>query len=137
MNMNENRVNVISPPERFFNMDTSYLLVNPSTEMMEQFQDLINELHDGDDVNVFIYDTTTTDIEWLLSTAYQANLIIIDIDNCSPDTKPFVSFLLTHPSAFYMTMDEVTPYHLISKNRILDLECIVAEDPDQLEDEDE
>jgi hypothetical protein len=35
--------------------------------------------------------------------------------------------MLTHPNAYYITNDELTPYHLISKNRIYDLDWIVEQ----------
>lgn len=126
-------ITLITHPDRFFNLDSSYLLVNPSTEVMQQFQEIVCEFEEN--LNVFVYDTVTHDLEWLLGVACQVDIVIVDIDNCTPDTKAFVSFILTHPNAFYITTDEVTPYNLISKNRIYDLGCIT--DPDEDYDEEE
>ena len=123
--MNLGKITVITPPDKFFNLDFSYLLVKPTAHVAQQFQSIISK--EEDDINVFIYDTNEADIEWLLSVAYQAAIIIIDIDNCDPITKTFVSFLLTLPNTYYITNDELTPYHLISKNRIFDLDMIVEQ----------
>ena len=90
-----------------------------------------------DDINVFIFDDDDTDIEWMLSVAHQTDLIIIDIDNCDSVTKKFVTFMLAQPNVYYITSDEITPYGLISKNRIYDLEFIVNRYNDEDIDEDD
>ena len=69
----------------------------------------------------------------MLSVAQQVDCVIIDVDNCDAITKKFVTFMLAQPNVHYITSDETTPYNLISKNRIWDLDGIV----DQLKDEEE
>ena len=129
--MNLGKITVITPPDKLFNLTISYLLVNPSTFIKQQFQTILS--HSIDDLNVFIYDLEETDISWLLSVAQQVDCVIIDVDNCSPITKQFVTFMIAQPNAHYITKDELTPYNLISKNRIFDLDGIV----DQLKDEED
>ena len=119
------RITVITPPDKFFNLDVGYLLVKPSTHVLEQFHAIIGE--SDEDINIFIYDTDEADIDWLLSVTHQVAVVIIDVDNCDPITKSFVTFMLTHPNAYYITNDELTPYNLISKNRIFDLDWIVEQ----------
>jgi hypothetical protein len=106
-------------------MNLSYLLVKPSNYVKEQFQTILSQCID--DLNVFIYDNDDMDIGWVLSTAQQVDAVIIDIDNCDPITQTFVTFLLAHPNSHYITSDELTPYHLISRNRIYDLDWIVEQ----------
>lgn len=120
--MNLGKINVITPPDKLFNLTQSFLLVKPSQYVKQQFQTLLSQ--SIDDVNVFIFDDQETDIEWLLSVAQQADVVIIDIDNCDPMTKHFVTFILAQPNAHYLTGDELTPYKLISRNRIYDLDWI-------------
>ena len=72
-----------------------------------------------------VYDEEDTDISWLLSVAFQADVVIIDVDNCDYATKQFITFMLAQPNAHYITNDETTPYNLISKNRIYNLDWIV------------
>jgi hypothetical protein len=120
---------LITPPDKLFNLALSYLLVNPSTLVKEQFQAILkNSL---DDVNVFIYDQNDTDIEWLLGVAQQVDVVVIDVDNCDPLSKTFASYLLAQPNCYYVTTDEVTPFNLINKNRIYDLAQIVEQFSDQ------
>ena len=120
---NLGRVTIITPPDKFFNLDPSYLLVKPTQSVIENFHAIVSDL--DEDINVFIYDSDEADIEWLLGVMHQVTLIIIDVDNCDLITKSFISFMLTHPDAYYITNDNITPYELISKNRIFDLEWIV------------
>jgi hypothetical protein len=132
--MNLGRITLITPPDKLFNINLGYLLVKPSNYVKEQFQTILSQ--SIEDLNVFIFDNDDTDIGWMLSIANQVDCIIIDIDNCDPITQKFVSFMLAHPNAYYMTKDEATPYHLISRSRIYDLDFIVEQIKNQQEGED-
>lgn len=123
--MSIGKINLITPPDRLFNSNLSYLLVKPSTHVKQQFQVILSQ--NFDEVNVFIFDDNETDISWLLSTAVQSDVIIIDIDNCDVITRQFVTFMLSLPNTHYITSDEITPYGLISKNRIYDLDWIAEQ----------
>jgi hypothetical protein len=123
--MNLGKITLITPPDKLFNMNLSYLLVKPSNYVKEQFQTILS--NSIDDVNVFVFDNEDTDIGWLLSISQQAEIIIVDVDNCDTITQRFITFLLAHPNAHYITKDEITPYNLISKNRIYNLDWIVEQ----------
>ena len=76
----------------------------------------------------------------MLSVCQQAECIIVDVDNCDAVTQKFISFIIAQPNANYITNDETTPYNLISKNRIYDLDCIVEQiknSQDQEEEDDD
>jgi len=117
----------------------SYLLVKPSREVKSQFQTILS--HSIDDLNVFIFDDDDTDIDWLLSVANQADVTVIDVDNCDPTTKKFVTFMLAGHNVHYITSDELTPYSLVNKNRIYDLNQIIDQilgpEDDDIDQEDE
>jgi hypothetical protein len=135
--MNLGKITVITPPDKLFNLNLSYLLVKPSVHIKQQFQAILSKCID--DLNVFIYDQDETDVSWMLGVSQQVDVIIVDIDNCDPVTKQFVTFLIAQPNAYYITNDEITPYNLISKNRIYDLDSIVEQmtNPEDEEDIDE
>ena len=134
--MNLGKITVITPPDKLFNITLGYLLVKPSVTTKQQFQTILSK--SIDDVNVFIYDQEESDISWLLGVAHQADVVIIDIDNCDIITKQFVSFMIAQPNAHYITNDEITPYNLISKNRIYNLDQLVEQlQDDEEEDDDE
>ena len=123
--MSSGKINLITPPDKLFNLNMGYLLIKPSLYVKQQFQTILS--HNIEEINVFIYDDNEHDIDWLLSVANQCDVTIIDIDNCDPTTKLFVTYLLAQPNTHYITNDEITPYGLISKNRIYNLDWIVAQ----------
>ena len=131
--MNLGRITLITPPDKLFNSNLSYLLVKPSNFVKEQFQTILSQ--SIDDLNVFIFDHDDRDISWLLSVALQADCVIIDIDNCDPLTLKFVTFMLAQPNVHYLTGDDTTPYGLINRNRIYDLNQIVERIIEEQEDE--
>lgn len=135
--MNLGKITLITPPDKLFNYTLSYLLVKPSLAAKQQFQTILSK--SVDDINVFIFDDQEHDIDWLLSVAGNVDVIVVDIDNCDPMTKLFVTFLLAQPNVHYITTDETTPYNLISKNRIYNLEQIAEKmaSMDDSEDENE
>ncbi len=133
--MSLGKINLITPPDKLFNLNPGYLLIKPSTKVKMQFQQLLSQ--SIDDLNVYIYDQDEADIEWMLSVSQQADFIIIDIDNCDNITKNFISFLLAQPNAHYLTSDEITPWHLISRNRIYNLDWILEALKDEGDDEEE
>jgi hypothetical protein len=132
--MNLGKITLITPPDKLFNMNMGYLLVKPSNHIKQQFQTILSQ--SIDDLNVFIYDTEDIDTSWLLSVAIQVDCVIIDIDNCDSITQKFVTFMLAQPNAYYITSDEITPYKLISKNRIYNLDWIVEQIENQEEEDD-
>ena len=110
--MNLGKINLITPPDKLYNSNISYLLVKPTTKVKLQFQNMLSEL--DEDINVYIFDDAESDIDWLLGVSQAADVVIIDVDNCDATTKLFVALLLTQANAHYMTSDEITPYNLIS-----------------------
>ena len=133
--MSLGKINLITPPDKLFNMNLGYLLVKPSLYVKQQFQTILS--HIMEEINVFIYDDDEQDIDWLLSVANQCDVIIIDVDNCDMITHKFITYLLAQPNTHYITNDEITPYGLINKNRIYDLDWIVQQIKDNEDNEDE
>lgn len=123
--MSLGKINVITPPDKLFNMNMGYLLVKPSLHVKQQFQTILSQ--NVEEINVFIYDDDEFDMDWLLSVSNQCDVTIIDIDNCDQITHSFVTYLLAQPNTHYITNDEVTPYGLINKNRIYNLDGIVEQ----------
>jgi hypothetical protein len=136
--MSLGKINLITPPDVLFNLSPTFLLVKPSTAIKMQFQKLLST--SMDDINVFIYDTDENDVAWMLNAAVNADVVIIDVDNCDPTTKNFIGYVLGQPNAYYLTADEITPWQLINRNRIYDLNWIasaVTDDDGDEEDNDE
>lgn len=122
--MSAGKLTVITPPDKLYNFDLGYLLVNPSNELKIQLQKILSHLAD-EDINIFIYENNETNIEWLLGVSRQVDVVIVDIDNCDELTRNFISFLLCLPNSFYLTTGEIIPWGLINKNRIYNLDWIL------------
>lgn len=131
--MSLGKINIITPPDKLFNLNLGYLLVKPSVYVKQQFQAILSQ--NIEEINVFVYDESEHDIDWLLSVANQCDVTIIDVDNCDPITQKFITYLLAQPNTHYITNDELTPYGLINKNRIYDLEAIVRQVQDPTEED--
>ena len=124
--MNYSRITIITPPDKIFNSNCGYLLVNPSIHTKEQFQSVLECI--DDDLSVFIFDKGETDIDWLLSVTQSVDTVLIDVDNCDEVTKQFVSVILAmHPGSYYMTLDDSVPYNLLTKNRIYNFDSIIQQ----------
>jgi len=123
--MNLGKITLITPPDKLFNTSLSYLLIKPSNYVKEQFQTILSQIID--DINVYVFDNDDTDIAWLLGTSLQVDCVIIDIDNCDPMTYKFLSFIMSQPNVHYITKDDTTPFQLINRNRIYDLDWIVEQ----------
>lgn len=118
-----NDVTIITPPDVLFNDCYAILLINPNTHIRSRVQEILSEIDYP--VNVFLYDSNeSNDIHWLIGVLKQADITILDIDSCDYDLKFFVTYFISNPKTFYLTNDNVTPYNLISKNRIYDLSWI-------------
>jgi hypothetical protein len=133
--MNFGKINLITPPDSLFNTNISYLLVKPSTKLKIQFQTILSAI--DEEINVYVYDSDTIDVQWMLNAANNVDIIIVDIDNCDPVTKNFVSILLSLPITHWITEDELTPWGLISRNRIYNLDWLVDQIKAELESEDD
>lgn len=134
--MNFGKLNLITPPDKLYNSNISYLLVKPSTKVKVNFQNMLSDF--DEDINVYVFDETELDIDWLLGVAQIVDFVIVDIDNCDPLTKLFVPLLLTQSNSHYITTDEITPYNLVSRNRIYNFDWIteVLNSKDDDKDED-
>tara|TARA_B110000503_G_C7093880_1_gene390647 strand:+ start:687 stop:1058 length:372 start_codon:yes stop_codon:yes gene_type:complete len=110
-------VTVITPPDFLLNDVLSILLIEPSTILKQEMNTKLSEL--PQEVNLYYYNEEN--IDWLLKTVKIADIVIIDLDSCSPMTKNFSSYIISQSNTFYLTNDSISPYNLISKNRIYDL----------------
>ena len=130
--MNNTKINLITPPDKLFNNTSNFLLIKPSTAVKVEFQKILANI--DAEINVYLYEGEQN-IEWLLDVVHRADICILDIDNCDPVTKLFVSYILALDGVFYFTKDDQTPYQLLNKNRIYDLSWLQVETDDEEDDE--
>ena len=118
-------INVITAPDVLHNKALSFLLVQPTTEVRNQFQNLLK--HFEEPINVYLYDPATDverDYSWLLAVSRMTDFNIIDVDNLSTIERNLSSYLISLPNTFYLTNDNYTPYNMLSTNRIYNLDWL-------------
>lgn len=123
--MLENKIVLITPPDKIFNQNNSVLLVFPSDAIKEQAQEILAKSTDGQ--NIYVYSPTKKedeDIDWLLTVSKMVNVVVLDCDNLSEHTKMFSSYLISLPHTYWLTSDDWMLYNKLSPNRIYGLDII-------------
>jgi hypothetical protein len=118
-------INVITPPDVLHNQSLSFFLIFPSVDIRTQFQSILSDINI--DSNVYLYDPQTDEernYDWLLNISKMVDYNILNLDDMSHIEKNLASYLISLPNTFYLTKDEVTPYNMLSVNRIYDLDWL-------------
>ena len=123
--MNDPVLNLITPPDKLFNNNKSFLLMNPSDIVKEQFNEMAKQL--GENLNVYLFDAETPDVGWLLDIVNQVDTIILDIDNTRNEYQWLIGYLLSFDKTFYLTKAEEMSYNVINTRWIYDVRQIAEE----------
>ena len=116
--MSEPVLNLITSPDKLFNDNQSLLLVNPSDSIKENFNHYAQQFEN--DVNLYLYENSETDLRWLLEVVETVDHIILDIDNTK--VSPWIiGHLLGFGKTFYLTNTPESVYNIINNNRIYEL----------------
>ncbi len=115
---------IITPPDIFVSSGKSILLIEPTEAMSVWFNSLIDFI--PDEIYTYIYPRFTTDIKWLLTTAKQASLVVIDPDELTQWLQPWSSFIISLPQTKYHSTNE--NWHLISNRQIKNYNSINLQD---------
>ena len=115
-------VNLITSPDKLLNKNLSFLLVNPSVEIKEQFNELLKEIPDTP-INLYLWDNQSPNISWLLDIAQSVDYIIVDIDN-TKELQWVIGYLLSFDKTFYLTNQVEMQYNIVNINRVYDIRQI-------------
>lgn len=119
------KINLITPPDKLYNDNKSILLIAPSSDVKSQLQNILSEA--TKDINVYLYELTEHDYDWLLSLANTCNICILDCDNLDPELKLLQSYLISKSNVFWLTNADVVQYNYISNQRVYDLDWLKRE----------
>ena len=111
-------LNLITSPDKLFKDDPSLLLVNPSDTIKENFNHYAQQFENN--VNLYLYENSETDLRWLLEVAEIVDYIVLDIDNTKV-TPWIIGHLLGFGKTFYLTNTPESVYNIINNNRIYEL----------------
>lgn len=120
----ENKIVLITPPDKIFNQNPNCLLIYPSHAIKKQAQDILAKPKGHQ--NVYLYEVAEEDqdIDWLLTVSKFCDLVIIDLDNCPHEIKMLGSYLVSLPNTYWLTADDNLCYNKLSPNRIYGLDTI-------------
>ena len=111
------KINLITAPDRLHNANVSVLLINPSDAVKLDFNRAVLNLNK--DINLYLYETSVNNDEWLITVSNTVDHIVIDISHTDKDFW-LTGYVLSLPHTSYISMINQMPYHLLNKNRIYD-----------------
>jgi hypothetical protein len=111
------KINLITAPDRLHNANVSVLLINPSDAVKLDFNRAVLNLNK--DINLYLYETSVNNDEWLITVSNTVDHIVIDISHTDKDFW-LKGYVLSLPHTSYISMINQMPYHLLNKNRIYD-----------------
>ena len=122
--MTENKVVVITPPDKLFNQNTNFLFIYPNSDVRKQLTEILRNATGRQ--NIYLYDQPDDEqeIDWLLSVANMCDAVILDIDNSSQDVRNLSSYLVSLPQTYWLTQNDTSCYNKLSVNRIYNLNVI-------------
>jgi hypothetical protein len=118
----ENKINLITPPDKLQNYHRTFFLVYPSDDVKQQFQNLIENFEET--LNVYLYDSNEPNYDWLLDIVNYSHYVILDIDSFPDNHRDLIPFLLGHSNVFWLTKGDNVVYNTLSKNRIYNLDWL-------------
>jgi hypothetical protein len=119
------KINLITAPDKLLNKAISIAVIHPKNETIAQVQNTIANWEET--VNIYLYNPEVeeeVDVKWMLELPHICDYVIADLDNFDTFSKNFASYIISFPNVFYLTNDELTPYNIISSNRIFSVDWI-------------
>lgn len=112
------QIKIITPPDIIFNQDTSLLLICPGDDLSLNLNNFLAELDKS--LNIYLFDNSQTDIQWLLTVAKMSDYNLVDIDNLSLKVNHFLSYILSLSNTYYKCSHEMANWELLNKNKFFD-----------------
>lgn len=129
------RLTVVTPPDRLYNNNISFLLVYPSNFVKEQFQETIGNFDKDFTIYLYEQDNMLHDVDWLLSYCSVADFVIFDVDNCPSSIRDLSGYIIANTNTYWLTRSDNTFYNKLSANRVWHLDFLREQIGDKLEKE--
>ena len=120
------KINIITPPDKIFSDNFSILLIHPTNEMLLELQDNFLSTVEND-VNIYNYDIknySPSDLDWLLSIFHYCDICIFNLDNSTPSVRNLASYFIAKSKTYWLTNGDELVYNHISNNRIYNLDFL-------------
>jgi|TARA_B110000977_G_C10956137_1_gene446654 hypothetical protein len=116
-------IKLVTPPDRLYTQEYSFLLIYPSLIVKDQFQQLLADIDMH--VHVYLYEPDgEQEYEWLLDTFNQVDTVILDIDNCETTIRSLAGYFIAKDKTYWLTKGDNPVYNIISKSRIYNLDFL-------------
>lgn len=118
------KITLITPPDKIFNSDYTFLMIYPRSDIKEQFQHAIAYIDIPLTVYQYEQESLEHNIDWLLSVCKIAHTVIFDIDNSPPEIRDLASYIVSNSNTFWLTNSDKSYYNKLSINRVYNLDFI-------------
>jgi len=120
----DNKIVLITPPDKLFNQNPSCLLIYPSETVRKELQDILAKQEGRQNIYLYNVDSDDKDVDWLLSVAKISDLVILDYDNSPEHVRVLASYIVSLPQTYWLTSEDTMLYNRLSPNRIYGLDTI-------------
>lgn len=120
----DNKVVLITPPDKLFNQNSSCLLIYPSDAVRKQTQDILAKSNGRQNIYLYNVGNDESDVDWLLTVAKMSDTVILDLDNSQEHVRVLASYLISLPHTYWLTSNDWMQYNKLSANRIYGLDAI-------------
>lgn len=109
-------ISLITFPDKLFNANPSVLLVHPSDDLKNSFNDAALDLKSS--INLYLFENDDN-LLWLLDVVSAVDYIILDIDN-THNNQWIIGHLLHFDKTYYLTSTANSVYNKLNVNRIFE-----------------
>jgi len=120
----DNKLILITPPDKLFNQNFSCLLIYPSDAIRKEAQDILANSEHSQNIYIYNVEKDNENVEWLLTVAKMSDIVIFDIDNSPEHVRVLASYIVSLPNTYWLTSDDWMQYNKLSANRIYGLDAI-------------
>ena len=113
-----NKIKIITAPDVIFDQATTILAVCPDEDLKKNLETYVSTAESN--LNIYLYEGHEQEIQWLLTIAKMADIILLDIDNASEDVTHFLSYIISIPTTYYRCNHKNVPWDLLNQNRFFD-----------------
>lgn len=116
----ELKMNLITAPDTLQNDNPSILLVNPSNEDKQQFNDIAKDFKS--DINLYLFqeDNPEDTDQWLINVTNIVDHVYINLDQ-SKRIEWLKGWMLNFSKTFYLTTADHMSYNIINVNKVYDM----------------
>jgi len=111
-------INLITPPDKLYNKNSSILLINPSNQLRLELQNLLEKNKLNLDIYLYEVNNDNHEFTWLLDVHRMVTWCILELENLPYEIKKIESYLISFSNTYYITQGENILLNLIGNNKI-------------------